>query len=133
MGVVSVAVAAFNDIRPFHLSVPCAVFGEPVGAEPPLFDVRVCAVEAGELRSQIGFRISTDYNIDDLASAPIVVVPSWRNPHESAPAPLLAALQQAHTRGALVVGLVLGAVVLAGAGLPDGRRAPHPWPSPEDR
>ena len=43
-----VAIVAFDQIRPFHLAVPCAVFGEPSGAEP-LFDVRVCAAEPGEL------------------------------------------------------------------------------------
>lgn len=127
MSATSVAIAAFDEIRPFHLSVPCAVFGEPAGAEPPLFDVHVCATEPGELRSQVGFSIRTDYGLDDLAQADIVVMPSWRNPNKPAPVPLLAALQRAHACGALIVGLCLGAYVLAEAGLLDGRRATTHW------
>jgi transcriptional regulator GlxA family with amidase domain len=127
MAATRVAIAAFDGIRPFHLSVPCAVFGEATVAERLLFDLRVCAVEPGELHSQTGFTIGTPYGLNDLARARIVVVPSWRNPREAVPAPLLAALRRAHKRGALIVGLCLGAYVLAAAGLLDGRRATTHW------
>jgi transcriptional regulator GlxA family with amidase domain len=121
-----VAIVAFDRIRPFHLSVPCAVFGETAGGEP-LFEVRVCAAEPGELRTQIGFSIGTPYGLRELSRADIMVVPSWRDPREPAPEPLLDALRRAHRRGALVVGLCLGAYVLAEAGLLDGRRATTHW------
>lgn len=127
MATCRVAVVAFQDILPFHLSVPCAVFGERAGRAEALFDIRVCGAEPGPLRSKAGFTIGTEHGLEALAEADIVVVPSWRDPHEPAGEPLLAALRDAHRRGAMIVGLCLGAYVLAQAGLLDGRRATTHW------
>lgn len=121
---VKVAVVAFDQIRPFHLSVPCAVFGETA---EPLFDVRVCAAERGELRTTSGFSIAARHGLRELSQADVIVVPSWRDPREPAPQPLLAALRRAHKRGATLVGLCLGAYVLAEAGVLDGKLATTHW------
>lgn len=122
---VKVAVVAFDQIRPFHLSVPCAVFGETESQS--LFQLRVCAAEPGELRATAGFGFATHHGLRELSQADVIVVPSWRNPHESAPEPLLAALRRAHKRRATLVGLCLGAYVLAEAGVLDGKLATTHW------
>lgn len=129
--VTRVAVVAFDQISPFHLSVPCAVFGDtPLGA--PGFSVVVCAAERGPLRTSAGFEIVVREGLSALAKADIIIVPSWRDPNEKPPAMLLQALVQAHGRGALVVGLCLGAFVLAEAGLLARRRATTHWAYADD-
>lgn len=126
-----VAVVAFDRISPFHLCVPCVVFGEShPGA--PAFDLRVCAAEPGSLRTTAGFAITEVHGLDALAQAQLIIVPSWRDPAERPPEALLQALVAAHRRGAQVTGLCLGAYVLAEAGLLDGRRATTHWAYAQD-
>ena len=122
----TVAVVAFDQISPFHLSVPCVVFGDRHPGLPS-FDLRVCAAEEGLLRTSAGFRIAIDHGLEALQSAQTVIVPSWRDPQERPPQPLLDALVAAHGRGVQLVGLCLGAFVLAEAGLLEGRVATTHW------
>ncbi|AVR94536.1 GlxA family transcriptional regulator [Pseudoduganella armeniaca] len=128
MDTTRIAVVAFDGITPFHLSVPCLVFGSgDAGAAP--FDVTVCATMAGTLRTSAGFAIAVESDLEALADAAIVVVPSWHDDYRPAPPALLDALRAAHGRGARIVGLCLGAFVLAEAGLLDGRGATTHWAS----
>lgn len=127
MKCIRIAVVAFEGILPFHLSVPCAVFQSPAPGQPSPFRVRVCSAEGPQISSSAGFTIGTPYGMEELARADLIVVPSWRDPAESPPAALLAALQRASRRGTRIVGLCLGAFVLAHAGLLDHRRAATHW------
>ncbi len=124
----TVGVVAFDGISPFHLSVPCLVFGEDRSAiGVPPFRLLVCATQAGRLRTSAGFDIDVPHDLSALRRAQIVIVPSWRDTTETPPAALLDELRRAHRRGAQIVGLCLGAFVVADAGLLDGRGATTHW------
>jgi transcriptional regulator GlxA family with amidase domain len=124
----TIAVLAFDGISPFHLSVPCLVFGEERSEEgTPRYRLLVCSVEGGPLRTNAGFRIEAAHGLRALAQAGMVIVPSWRDDLGRPPEALLSALRKAHQRGARIVGLCLGAFVLAEAGLLDGRPAATHW------
>src|SRR5579864_2122568 len=78
-----VAVVAFDGISPFHLSVPCVVFGEDrSNGGLPDFDFRVCASEPGALTTTAGFSIAVTHGLEALADAHTIIVPSWRDPNE---------------------------------------------------
>lgn len=122
----TIAVVAFDRISPFHLSVPCVVFGD---RHPgiPRFNLQVCAAEPGSINTTAGFSIGVSYGLPALRTAGTIIVLSWRDPTERPPEALLKALVVAHRRGAEIVGLCLGAYVLAQAGLLDGRQATTHW------
>ena len=120
-----VAIIAFDGITPFHLSVPCLVFGGPHAAH--LFDVTVCAAEKGPLRTTAGFDIATRKGLRALEGADIVIMPTWHDDCRPSPPALQQALRRAHARGSTIVGLCLGAFPIAEAGLLNGRTVTTHW------
>lgn len=128
MSAITVGIIVFNDIIPFHLSVPCAVFEKATGLQgEALYNVIICATEPSPLCTNAGFSIIAQHALSDLALADIVIVPSWSNPEKKPSAELIHALQQAYARRALVVGLCMGAFVLAEAGLLHGHKVTTHW------
>ncbi|MPR64330.1 helix-turn-helix domain-containing protein [Ochrobactrum intermedium] len=124
----TIAVIAFDGISPFHLSVPCIVFGDDLlklGA--PRYRLLICGEKTGSIPTMSGFAIEVERDLSSLAEADTVIIPAWRDPNERAPEALLLALRNAHEHGARMVGLCLGTFVLAEAGLLDGREASTHW------
>jgi transcriptional regulator GlxA family with amidase domain len=124
----TIAVIAVDGVSPFHLAIPCGVFGEDRSAAGvPRFELRVCGLDAGPLATSSGFGVVAPYGLEGLVGADTIIVPGWHDPYASPPKRLLEALRAAHERGACLVGLCLGAFVLAAAGILDGRPAVTHW------
>ncbi len=123
-----VAVVVFEGINPFHLSVPCTVFGaDKLHPQVPLFDVRVCTLKPGKLMTSSGFSLNVDLPLEAAKDADLVIVPGWPDVDIPTPDELLAWLRTLDRSRTLVAGLCLGTFVLAQAGLLDGRRAATHW------
>jgi transcriptional regulator GlxA family with amidase domain len=128
----TVAVVAFDGISPFHLAVPSAVFTARFGGAPRRpYEVLVCAPTPGTVRTSAGYDVAVTHGLDVLGRAGTVVLPSWDVDREP-PRALVDAVRAAHARGARIVGLCLGAFVVAAAGLVDGREVATHWHAAEE-
>ena len=148
-----IAVYAFDGITLFHLSIPQMVFGTvsrlgladwkvslfTTASELAVLPEETVASEEGASlpptapSSTAAIRTSEGYILDGLggpelaSEADVVVVPAWFVDGRPAGEELCSLLKTAHARGACVVGLCLGAIPLAEAGLIGGRRAVTHW------
>lgn len=128
MSPLHVCVVAYEGVSLFHLSVPAMVLGAgEEGASGARYEVSYCAAQPGKVRCDQGLIIEVPDGMAPMTRADIVIVPAWSDPEVPAPAELVDGLRQAHARGAMIVGLCLGAFVLGDAGLLDEREATTHW------
>ncbi len=112
----------------FDLAIPCEVFGlDRSDIVEPWYSFELVSAGPPRITTQTGFVVEAPASLEALRRADTVVVPGWSDPDVVPGPPLVAALREAHERGARVVGLCTGAFVLAAAGLLDGRRATTHW------
>jgi transcriptional regulator GlxA family with amidase domain len=94
----------------------------------PGFDFACCAHRPGRVRTESGIEVQVDHGLDRLVAADLVIVlPPGYAPDRPEPPEVLAALREAHRRGAIVASCCTGAFTLADTGLLDGRRATTHW------
>ena len=113
----------------FELGVVHEVFGiDRSEYSDPWYECRVVAAFGSPIPVvDAGWSVTTPWCIEDLADADTIVVVVWPGYEIPAPPKVLAALREAHERGARIMSVCTGAFLLAEAGLLDGRRATTHW------
>jgi transcriptional regulator GlxA family with amidase domain len=128
----NVAVVVLNGFTPFELGVVSEVFGSDRSDDGlPAYDCAVVAAEPGPVSSSAGFTLQTEFGLDRLAQADLVVMSAISDEYcaesISFPEPLLDALRATVARGGRVLSVCSGAFALGAAGLLDGRTCTTHW------
>ncbi|NYD67657.1 GlxA family transcriptional regulator [Agromyces atrinae] len=127
-----IAVYAFDAVTMFHLAVPQMVFDEVDRLGLASWKTVLFSDRGGSVRTDEGYVLSRVEGIAATEDADLIVIPSWiADGREPRPA-LRRALLAAHARGVTIVGLCLGAIVVADIGLLDGRSAVTHWHSVDE-
>jgi transcriptional regulator GlxA family with amidase domain len=123
-----IAVYVFDGISMFHLAAPQLVFGETARTDPgSSWTTVLWSAAGGEVGVGEGYKISGLVGPEAAADADMIVVPSWPEDLPPLDASLRQILIDGHDRGAVIVGLCLGAIPVADAGLLSGRSAVTHW------
>ena len=122
-----IAVYAFDGATMFHLAVPQMVFDEVARQGLAGWETFLFSDQAGGITTAEGYRLGGVKGPGAAEEADIVVVPSWFDDGRALTDSLRRVLQGAHVRGVPILGLCLGAIPVADAGLLAGRRAVTHW------
>ncbi|WP_157731559.1 GlxA family transcriptional regulator [Arthrobacter sp. YN] len=122
-----IAVYAFHDVTMFHLAVPQMVFDEVARQGLAEWTTLLFADQAGRIRTAEGYQLGEILGPEAADEADVIVVPSWFDDGREPGEHLRNVLQQAHQRGVTILGLCLGTIPVADAGLLDGRSAVTHW------
>ncbi|WP_159990412.1 GlxA family transcriptional regulator [Pelistega ratti] len=126
----TVALVLYPNFNLFHFSIPYMVFTSKIQNQA-LFNVHIVA-ENQQISQSSPVSIQTDGGLDLLQHADFIIICGWDKPEETPSEALKLALQQAHHRGATLVGLCYGSYPLAYSGLLNGKKATIHWLGEED-
>lgn len=120
-----VVVLALDGVYPFELGIPNRVFGTADGR----YEIVTCSLDGGPVRSSSDFDIAVTQDSSVLATADTVVIPPCDVlpiMNDGLPREVSDALARIRP-GVRIVSICTGAVVVAAAGLLDGRPATTHW------
>jgi len=123
-----VVAVAYEGLSLFAFACATEIFGlarPEVG--PGWYRFATCSLTGRPVRGEYGIRMSVNGGLGLLAKAGTVVIPGWHDIEAPVPTPLIDALRLAHRRGARLLSICSGSVVLAATGLLDGKRMTTHW------
>lgn len=124
----SVVALAYDGLCVFEYACTAEVFGLPrpeFGAG--WYRFATCSATGRPIKGQYGASLTVAGGLELIEQAGTVVIPGWQGIDADVPEPLLRSLRAAHRRGARLLSICSGAVVLAATGLLDGKRLTTHW------
>ena len=116
-------IVVYDGVEPIDVGATFGVFSMARRVDPAI-EMFVVAARAGTVRLASGLQIVADHGFADCPTADALIVtggPGWTR--ESANPEMLAFLREQSTTTGVMASVCTGAMILAGAGLLDGRRA----------
>jgi transcriptional regulator GlxA family with amidase domain len=125
---ITIGIALFDGAEELDWAGPWEVFGMWASLHPEEAQVISLAESAGEIRCAKGVRVIADHSHDDAPDVDVVVVPGGEGTKQLLDdAGFHDRLRTWSDEGVLVTSVCTGSLVLAAAGLLDGRPATTHW------
>ncbi|MEU6086604.1 GlxA family transcriptional regulator [Streptomyces sp. NPDC047085] len=122
----TVLVVLFDDVQSLDVTGPVEVFAGAELSCPGSYRIRTASLDGGPVRTSSGLTLVPDTALADAPEPHTLLVPGGRGTRR--PDPRLTDWLRAHApRAERLVSVCTGAILLAEAGLLDGRRATTHW------
>ena len=122
----TVLVVLFDDVQSIDVTGPVEVFAGAETQSPGTYRIRTASLDGGPVRTSSGLTVVPDSALADAPAPHTLLVPGGQGTR--APDPRLTAWLREHgPRAERLVSVCTGAILLAEAGLLDGRRATTHW------
>jgi transcriptional regulator GlxA family with amidase domain len=122
----TVLVILFDEVQSLDVTGPVEVFNGAELYRPGTYRIRTASLDGGPVRTSSGLTLVPDHSLADAPAPHTLLVPGGTGTRH--PDPRLAAWLREHgPRAERLVSVCTGALLLAEAGLLDGRRATSHW------
>ncbi|GEC03065.1 transcriptional regulator [Streptomyces spinoverrucosus] len=122
----TVLVVLFDGVQSLDVTGPVEVFAGAETINPGTYRIRTASLDGGPVRSSSGLTLVPDEALADASAAHTLLVPGGRGTRRPDPR-LTDWLREQGPRAPRLVSVCTGSLLLAEAGLLDGRRATTHW------